>query len=608
MIDRLIDYAHRRELTVESGFAAKRARWLIDLDDDGRYLGVVEMGEVEKKRNPGRLFPCAPHLSQPELVSGGVTKCHFLVETAQVVALLDADEDDDKTRRKHDYFVDLLRQAGAVDPRLAAAARALADPEVLESVHRDLADRKAKRNDGVTLQVGGVILVETDSWHDWWRTFRRQFASASRDEPKMLCVATGREVEPAATHPKVKGLADVGGAATGCSLASFDKDAFTSFGLKQSANAAMSDEAAHAYAAALNDILAAHSQRLGPTRVAHWFQREVPPDNDPVAFLEDPDGRGETADQEREAQQRAAAFFQAFQRGQLVDLAGNRYYALVLSGSSARVMVRDWMEGAFEELAANIHAWFQDLTIVHRNGGRTAPWPKFLAVLAATARELDDVPAPRAALLWRVAIGGQPIPYEVMAQALHRARLDIMEDRTPNHARMGLLKAYHLRKNQRKGGSHMTEQLTPYLNEDHPDPAYHCGRLLAVYAHLQQAALGDVGAGVVQRYYAAASATPALVLGRLARTGQFHLDKLESGGLAHWFQQKLASVWGRLGDQVPRTLDLEQQSLFALGYYQQLADLHTKKVKSQDQETSTGAEERADDELTALPGVTGEDA
>jgi len=35
---------------------------------------------------------------------------------------------------------------------------------------------------------------------------------------------------------------------------------------------------------------------------------------------------------------------------------------------------------------------------------------------------------------------------------------------------------------------------------------------------------------------------------------------------------------GRLQDAIPRTLDLEQQSLFALGYYQQLADLRTKKT------------------------------
>ena len=36
---------------------------------------------------------------------------------------------------------------------------------------------------------------------------------------------------------------------------------------------------------------------------------------------------------------------------------------------------------------------------------------------------------------------------------------------------------------------------------------------MALLAAIQEVALGDVGAGVVQRYYAAASTTPALVLG-----------------------------------------------------------------------------------------------
>ena len=112
--------------------------------------------------------------------------------------------------------------------------------------------------------------------------------------------------------------------------------------------------------------------------------------------------------------------------------------------------------------------------------------------------------------------------------------------------------------------------MDPHLNEEHPAAAYQCGRLMAILAAVQYRALGDVGAGVVQRYYAAASATPALVLGRLVRTAQFHLDKLERG-LARWHEARIAGVMSRLGDGIPTTLGLEGQSLFALGYYQQIA-------------------------------------
>jgi len=118
--------------------------------------------------------------------------------------------------------------------------------------------------------------------------------------------------------------------------------------------------------------------------------------------------------------------------------------------------------------------------------------------------------------------------------------------------------------------------MTAYLNPDHPEAAYHCGRLLAIFSNLQRAALGDVGAGVVQRYYAAASQTPGLILGRLASNARNHLGKLE-GGLAYWYENQIAEVMERLGDAAPRILDLNGQGLFALGYYQQLAALRAGK-------------------------------
>jgi CRISPR-associated protein Csd1 len=145
---------------------------------------------------------------------------------------------------------------------------------------------------------------------------------------------------------------------------------------------------------------------------------------------------------------------------------------------------------------------------------------------------------------------------------------------------MALLKAYHRRRD--KGGS----PIMPELNEDHPHPAYHCGRLMAVYAALQHAAQGDVGAGVVQRYYAAASATPGLILGRLSRLSTFHLNKLDPG-LAHWFEGKLADIWARIEDKPPTTLTLEEQSLFALGYYQQMAADRRGRPVTQDQNEKT---------------------
>lgn len=582
MLKPLVDYAKQRGLVTEKGFAPKPAKWAILLADDGRYLGVSELGDTSAKSNSGITFPKAPEFSFSNMRAGGVHKSHFLIDSADVVALIGKNSEDAKTQAKHAYFQDLLRKAGRVMPELRVAADALADEANMAAIRADLIAAKAKPTDKVTLRIGDAFPVESDAWHDWWRAFRVSVGGEKAPKGAMRCFVSGELAEPAITHPKIKGLSSVGGMSTGTVLVGFDKDAFASFGLEQSVNCAMSEEAACAYCAALNDLLANHSHKLAGAIVTHWFRKEVPLEDDPVAFLIKPQGdvdpESPGADRKSlEAQQRAEEFLRAVETGQRVELLGNEYYALTLSASGGRVMVRDWMEGRFEALAANIKAWFEDLEIVHRAGGQTAPWPKFLGVLAATARELDEVPAPLAASLWRTAIHAEPVPQAAMARTLHRVRVDIIQDKPANHARMGLLKAYHLRKHSRKGGSDMPEQLQPYLNENHPDPAYHCGRLMAVLAAIQRAALGDVGAGVVQRYYAAASSTPALVLGRLTRQAQFHLNKINPK-LTWWYESKLSAIWGSIGSEIPRTLDLEQQSLFALGYYQQLADLRTKRA------------------------------
>ena len=75
---------------------------------------------------------------------------------------------------------------------------------------------------------------------------------------------------------------------------------------------------------------------------------------------------------------------------------------------------------------------------------------------------------------------------------------------------------------------------------------------------------------MVQRYYVAASQTPGLTIGRLVSNAKNHLNKLD-GGLAYWYEEQIAEIMSRIQNRIPVTLDLEGQSLFALGYYQQIA-------------------------------------
>ena len=107
--------------------------------------------------------------------------------------------------------------------------------------------------------------------------------------------------------------------------------------------------------------------------------------------------------------------------------------------------------------------------------------------------------------------------------------------------------------------------------------AYHCGGLMAVYAAIQKTAMPDVNAGIVERYYASAIQMPALVIGQLSSRSNHHLEKIENKKLADCFRAELQAVSTVLGSAIPATLNLEQQSYFALGYYQMGAKLNREK-------------------------------
>jgi CRISPR-associated protein Csd1 len=577
MLHHVAEYAQRQALAAEPGFAPKAARWGSLCNARGDYLGLVELGDASLKKNPGRHFLKAPDLSQPEMKAGGVTKSHFLIDTAGVVAGYGKDAPEDK----HRYFVELLEHAASAMPVLGAAAKMLRSDDYLARLRADLEEHRAKPTDKVTIQIDGEFPAESDAWHEWWREFRRGLQTTkghSRPEKnaKMLCFLTGETVEPAATHPKITGLTSVGGLAMGDVLIGFKQESFRSYGLEQSANAAMSELAAKSYQAGLNDLIANHSVLLAGTLVAHWFGSRIALEDDPLAWLVAP-----SEEEEVNAQIRARTLLESIRSGERPDLANNTYYALSVSSNGGRVVIRDWMEGSFEELVTNVNRWFSDLEIVRRDGGGSAKPPKLAAVLAALVRDLKDAAPPMAAKLYRTAARDEPIPLAAMAQALARARLDVIQGERPNHARMGLIKAYHTRK-WRQEGAAMEGQLKPEQNVGLENPAYQCGRLMAVLGKLQTSALGDVGAGVVQRYYAAASTTPALVFGRMIRGAQFHLNKLaEKRGLAVWYERQIGEICGKIGTSMPATLGLEAQSLFALGYYQQLAALWAGKDKGE---------------------------
>jgi CRISPR-associated protein Csd1 len=204
-------------------------------------------------------------------------------------------------------------------------------------------------------------------------------------------------------------------------------------------------------------------------------------------------------------------------------------------------------------------------------------------------KELDELPPQISTQLLYAALRGTPLPQSALAAALKRQQIEPRGEDAMRSAvilaRLALIKACLLRSPNSPINKSTTKDtiMTESLNTESRDPAYLCGRLFAVFDRLQYLAQGSVNAGVVERYYASASVTPALVMGRLFRNAQFHLAKTE-GGVATNVNKDFEGIASDLGNQFPAALDLEGQGRFALGYYHQKAEYRRRTTERKEQQ------------------------
>jgi CRISPR-associated protein Csd1 len=149
----------------------------------------------------------------------------------------------------------------------------------------------------------------------------------------------------------------------------------------------------------------------------------------------------------------------------------------------------------------------------------------------------------------------------------------IRADRVIDSVRAGFLKGT-LNRQLRFGIRHISQELPMSLDPLRPEPAYQMGRLFAALERNQSDSLGrDLNASIKDRYFGAASATPAAVFPRLIRLTQHHLSALEGGRRVN-AEKRMQEIMARL-DSFPPHLTLAEQGLFAIGYYHQVQAFFT---------------------------------
>lgn len=637
MLQALIAYADREKLG-DPDFKKMPVRWEIALDRAGKFTGVV-IPQVKdpdaKKKQPRRVV--RPFTRNDDIGPG---KAHFLCDTPErALGMLPENmkASTAATRaRQFAYFKDLLRRAaGACPPaksQLEAVLTALETSDTLKAIQEALKREKAKSTEPVTFSIANKSLLDIPELKAVWQSFRRKTADAStvkergKKRPKTsalkMCLATGQLTQPVKTAGKIRGVPNTQGGSA--NLIAFDKAAFTSYGLKKAFNAAISPEADVKICAALDDLVEKGMlipQRVKPANKSkqvvyvHWTRE---PDQDPFDILETADKA--TVDELLRSPQTGTP---------QADFNANKFYLLSLSGNTARIIVRDWLESSVPEVKANVRDWFDHLTIMRESDGGFRSNYKIAALLYGLARKPrrhDDEPLEELSpqihtQLLRAALRGTQLPQSILAAALRRQQIEPDSNESdrnepdsnesdPNkrakrkatiNARIALIKLYIVRNHstdptKRKAMSDQLKQLDP----NSTDIAYLCGQLFAVIGRLQFLALPEVGASIIERTYGGVATRPASTIGPIFTKVPAYLKKLEKrlaatryAGTAENKLKEIESLCaridavnkaeGRLG--FPPILGLEEQGRFALGYYCQLAqyraDRHEKEIEDE---------------------------
>ena len=411
---------------------------------------------------------------------------------------------------------------------------------------------------------------DSPGFKQWWE---QQLVNAGGDPGQ--CLVTGTETNRLARlHPGIFGVP--GSPYTGAALVSFNASAYESYGKEgreagQCRNAAVSDEVADEYAAALNHLLADRTRkfRIGDSTTVFWTEKPTPAEVLLPCMLESANEPEDAA-----TKQRLTEVMRRVSQGQLAadDLgdATTAFYILGLALNQGRLSVRFWHTATLGDLTANLQAHFDALRLARQWDETNSKYPDPITpsvyqLLRQTAREADSIPPLLAGALMRAILLRTRYPGALINNVMNRIRVVEKDQQgrsldNVTYLRAAILKAWLVR-NQK-------QEVQPMLDENNTDTGYRLGRLFAVLEKAQQEALPGINATIRERYYSAASATPRAVFGRLLRTYPHHLGKIENPGRKINLERMIQDILAAVKD-FPAHLNLKSQAQFALGYYHQ---------------------------------------
>jgi CRISPR-associated protein Csd1 len=566
ILQALYEYYERLRNTPESGialpgFGPQSISFALVIDKEGTLVDIQDIRDTSGKK------PRPVPIMVPEAVirASGVASNFMWDNTGYVLGL----DEKGKPERSIKTFEEFRRHQHEVGEKLKDAGM-IAVLRFLDTWN----PTKRPKDFPWDEMVGQNLVFRLDREHRFVHQREavvsawNEHKSLSADGAQGVCLVTGERAPIAVLHPKIKGIKDA--QTMGASLVSFNLDAFRSYGKEQNLNAPVSQRAAFAYTTALNYLLRFDSHQkvqIGDATTVFWTERSSPIE----------DFMGNILDPRRDAAVDAADakkindYLSSVRQGTkpaMVPDDSMRFYILGLAPNASRVAVRFWYVDTVAALNRHIGSHFADIEII-REFDNQPIFPGIWQLLIETALlgKSENINPTLAGAMMRSVMEGIPYPTSLLAEVIERIRAD--HDIT--YCRAALIKGVLTR-------NYRNKEVTMALNENSTSIAYRLGRLFAVLEKAQEEAIPGANATIKDRFFGAASATPSVVFPQLIRLSQHHLAKLDTGPKIHK-EQLIQSILEGIDPAkgFPAHLNLEDQGMFALGYYHQRKAFFTKK-------------------------------
>lgn len=548
------------------GFSRQKIHYELLLNQDGNLVVIHNIQVPQGKK----LAPKEVFVPEPVKRTSGVAS-NFLWDNTGYVLGADAKGKPDRVREQFEAFTARAHEIGGDvdDPGMAAVLAFLDAWDPGKASELPGWEDMAGLNIVFRLDGEAGYVHDRPAVREAWLCHTQQACSSYQG----LCLVTGQRGPIARLHPAIKGVR--GAQSSGAALVSFNLDAFSSYGKEQNFNAPVGEQAAFAYTTALNHLLAKDSKQkvqVGDATVVFWSEKKTRMEGFMAAIM------GGQQVESAEAQDaglvtRLHDWLEVIRQGgmptDLTNEAATPFYILGLSPNAARISVRFWLVSTVGQVAERVGRHFADLRI-ERQYEKQPEFPGIWQLLLELApqHKSENVPPLLGGQLLRAILTGSAYPQSLLARLIGRLRAE----QEVSYLKAALLKACLKRNNLLPKDKEAFVALDPKCE----NIGYLLGRLFAVLEKAQQDALPGINATIKDRFFGAASATPRSVFPRLIKLAQHHISKADYGFVADRLLAKVSEKIDACTVGFPAHLSLENQGLFALGYYHQRNDNYRK--------------------------------